>query len=981
MAATDDESTTDINEKYYADYCFTLRDTNGETISVTKSGRYLVSFEYYVNDYNDDIQLWFIKNGVNRMTNTAAQEAHKSSNPIIIKNDNKETSTGRWINATAVMAAQADIENLSIGIARAKGADLYLANMTITKLRDSANAAGYYALIPDTTEYILEKPYYVYAGGESGVTALTYADIIGTETIYGQDDDSHGELNWSVDMNTSPAGDAAVACTWTDHTLSDTYTVDAEAGTHYKTCTVENCPIAKTGEAAHEGGEATCKEQATCSVCGAKYGELGEHGEAVEDDTAKDPTCTEAGKEADKVCSLCGELIEAGAAIDALGHNYTSEVTKPATCDADGVKTYTCGTCGHSYTEAISAKGHGEAVKDDASYVAPTCTEAGKEANMVCPDCNAILTEGAEIAALGHTEGEAVRENVVDATLNAPGSYDEVVYCTVCNTELSRVTKEIPQLTGAVAEVNGTKYATLAEAIEAAGNGDTVYLLANIEVTSMVSIDKNITLALGEYNITRTTEAAEGRATAILVSNGATVIITGTGTVTAKGGPAVWAYSGNVTIESGNYVGTNHAVYASGTSTVVINGGKFSISVVGTYNYVINILDADRATCTITVNGGEFVNFNPFNNGAEGTGTNFVADGYHYADEDNDGIYTIHEENYTAVVTAPTCVDEGYTTYTCDCGHSYVDNKVAALGHTEGEAVRENVVDATLNAPGSYDEVVYCTVCNTELSRVTKEIPQLTGAAAMVNGINYGTLAEAIDAANAGDTVYLLKDIELDSSVSIKKNITLDLGEYDITRTTVSDEGRAPAILVGNGATVIITGNGTVTANGGPAVWANGGNVTIESGNYVGTNHAVYAVGTSTVVINGGKFSVSVEDKYHYVINILDADRATSTITVNGGEFVDFNPFKNGAEGTGTNFVAPGLHGADEDNDGIYTIHTENYTAVVTAPTCEDEGYTTYTCDCGHSYVDNKVAALGHTEGEAVRENVVDATLNAPGSY
>ena len=35
--------------------------------------------------------------------------------------------------------------------------------------------------------------------------------------------------------------------------------------------------------------------------------------------------------------------------------------------------------------------------------------------------------------------------------------------------------------------------------------------------------------------------------------------------------------------------------------------------------------------------------------------------------------------SYKSVVTAPTCTEEGYTTYTCHCGHSYVDNKVSAL--------------------------------------------------------------------------------------------------------------------------------------------------------------------------------------------------------------------------------------------------------------------------------------------------------------
>ena len=38
--------------------------------------------------------------------------------------------------------------------------------------------------------------------------------------------------------------------------------------------------------------------------------------------------------------------------------------------------------------------------------------------------------------------------------------------------------------------------------------------------------------------------------------------------------------------------------------------------------------------------------------------------------------------SYTAVVTAPTCTEEGYTTYTCACGDTYVADEVAALDHS-----------------------------------------------------------------------------------------------------------------------------------------------------------------------------------------------------------------------------------------------------------------------------------------------------------
>ena len=45
-----------------------------------------------------------------------------------------------------------------------------------------------------------------------------------------------------------------------------------------------------------------------------------------------------------------------------------------------------------------------------------------------------------------------------------------------------------------------------------------------------------------------------------------------------------------------------------------------------------------------------------------------------------------HEHGYSAVVTAPTCTEKGYTTHTCTiCGDSYVDSYVDALGHDFGE--------------------------------------------------------------------------------------------------------------------------------------------------------------------------------------------------------------------------------------------------------------------------------------------------------
>ena len=56
-----------------------------------------------------------------------------------------------------------------------------------------------------------------------------------------------------------------------------------------------------------------------------------------------------------------------------------------------------------------------------------------------------------------------------------------------------------------------------------------------------------------------------------------------------------------------------------------------------------------------------------------------------------------HEHSYTAVVTAPTCTEKGYTTHTCACGDSYVDTYVDALGHAwdNGKVTKEPTATET----------------------------------------------------------------------------------------------------------------------------------------------------------------------------------------------------------------------------------------------------------------------------------------------
>jgi len=73
------------------------------------------------------------------------------------------------------------------------------------------------------------------------------------------------------------------------------------------------------------------------------------------------------------------------------------------------------------------------------------------------------------------------------------------------------------------------------------------------------------------------------------------------------------------------------------------------------------------------------------------------------------------KHNYKSVVTAPTCVDGGYTTYTCTkCGHSYKEDFTLATGiHTESD---ETAKACTCAGKEGTDYVTVCTVCGTQLS-------------------------------------------------------------------------------------------------------------------------------------------------------------------------------------------------------------------------------------------------------------------------
>lgn len=81
------------------------------------------------------------------------------------------------------------------------------------------------------------------------------------------------------------------------------------------------------------------------------------------------------------------------------------------------------------------------------------------------------------------------------------------------------------------------------------------------------------------------------------------------------------------------------------------------------------------------------------------------------------------EHEYKSAVTNPTCVEQGFTTYTCKCGDNYVSDYVSAKGHTE---VTDVAVEATYSSTG-LTEGKHCSVCGVVL--VKQEITPKRSAA------------------------------------------------------------------------------------------------------------------------------------------------------------------------------------------------------------------------------------------------------------
>lgn len=194
---------------------------------------------------------------------------------------------------------------------------------------------------------------------------------------------------------------------------------------------------------------------------------------------------------------------------------------------------------------------------------------------------------------------------------------------------------------------------------------------------------------------------------------------------------------------------------------------------------------------------------------------------------------------------------------------------------------------------------------------------------ARIGDTYYKTLEAALEAASTGNTVALLKDAHVASSISIAKAVTIDLQGKDIS---LSEDSTADLFTLASGANLTIksTGdaNGTIsvstTTYNAVVNVGNNSTFTLESGKVIG-DYTVFAgkVTGATINVNGG----SIEGNYgitaygtgtlnDVIINVTGGEiKSTSqaAISTNGG-----------SDKGGVNLTVTGGRIISEDGLGIY---------------------------------------------------------------
>lgn len=480
---------------------------------------------------------------------------------------------------------------------------------------------------------------------------------------------------------------------------------------------------------------------------------------------------------------------------------------------------------------------------------------------------------------------------------------------------LSETAKAADETTAEVAEVNGVKFATLAEAVNAVSDGGEIVVYSGVyTIPNVTYTGKSFTISAG---VDQTVSFDMSVAHAI---HGAKVSFN------------------NVTFDyktNNNYIGLQHAdtlTYKGCT----INGMVFLYAINETFNGC-TFNQTSKDAYNVWTYGAKNVAFNRcvfnsagksvlvYNEGANPKTDLTVSETKFVASEKVDG---------KAAIEIDTSRMAGGTTITIDDKTTATD---FAAGSNSGNTLwndKKQTADTNKNTTITVaDKVVYA--------------PYVVA----IGEVKYFSLTAAIAAAKAGDTVKLLADVEQNSKVAINKNITLDLNGKKIYNTKDIWNETVSLIDIEGGAKVTVMGDGTIAAKKDDCYTINitDGDLTIENGTFVG-NISVVQVVKGKLTINGGTFSLiqkmtDGKGADRYLINCIDAAFVANTakVAIYGGSFAGFDPNvspEKKVDGKVPSFAAPGV-GITKNKDGSFTAKANMAAQILDSDGNSVEAYAT----------------------------------------
>ena len=536
-------------------------------------------------------------------------------------------------------------------------------------------------------------------------------------------------------------------------------------------------------------------------------------------------------------------------------------------------------------------------------------------------------------------------------------------------------------------------FATLADAIAAAKNGDTVVLLGDVTQSITIGAEQNLTLDLNGFTLTNTA----GQHT--IINNG-TLTVIGNGTVdNVSNGHGALVNYGTATLLGGTYTRSAEAGTDSGpngNSWYVIDNNKgmlticagATVSSSSAWSSMIrNVGGADR-NATLLIEGGAF-------NGGLNTVKN-----------DDYGMLTIQGGEFTntaqhVIMNWSTAVIEGGTFTPSDEASSavwsgtwylpedagFVQGKTVIKGGTFNGAISEGVGEGAPNQTS--DGVDYDVSGGTFTQPVDEEyfadgfglslgadgsytVVETEKTVATITRGEYTYWFESLDAAFAavedGDTVVLLADVSFAETLVMDQTITLDLagnvltytgaaGSYAIVVTAddVTIEGEdASVVSSGSGICVEETQNTTIAGIGIEITAANetefgivinGAQVTVQGVTLISTANGIKVNEGSVLALNDSSVSLTVQTNLELIAlevvkDVDGADPDPAQVTVNDSTITAVTA--EGATGTRANGIfIEGTYEADREGaaaaeDSTYNRLTLNRSQV----TARAEGIT-----------------------------------------